>query len=875
MPRVKPPSKKSATARKRAKKKPEHDLPPASDWRSTDEQERLKRKMRAREETFRIVNRSPEHPVFSNFTVHSQSGMAYSVEIRDLRETGNACTCTDFRINGLGVCKHIEAVLFRLEKSKRAEFRAARKEGSPRIDVVPDESGQGLRVERNLDRLPPRLRSYFDEKGVQLEGVDTDSLLSELAASRSKYLRISQEVEARRESVRRERDRTASRRDYETGVVEGRYPEHVTLSPLYPYQREGMLHLVFRERALLADEMGLGKTIQAIAACALLEHLGKARRVLVVTPASLKSEWEEQIGKFTTLPLRLLFGGRGERLRAYREENPPFFTICNYEQILRDSLDINEHLAPDIVVLDEAQRIKNWSTKTAQAVKRLQSRYAFVLTGTPIENRIDELHSLIDFLDPSLLGPLFRFNREHYELDDKGRPQGYRNLTGLRRKVAPVLLRRRKAEVETELPDRTDKTLFVTLTKAMREEYADYERQVGELAAKAKRRPLTAKEQDRLMIFLSMMRMICDSPGLMKNNPSRDCPKLEELERVLEESLSEPDVKAIVFSEWTGMLGRVRELADRMDIGFAWHTGSVPQRKRRAEIRAFQQDPHCRLFLSTDSGGVGLNLQNASLVINCDLPWNPAKLEQRIARAWRKNQTRAVTVVNLVARDTIEHGMLSTLAQKTELSEGVLDGVGDLDKMTLRGGRQAFLKRLEQVMVQVPAGPTPAPTPPSDPAAHFARLAKERLGARLVRCEESFAAGSDSPVLLAVLDGPGDREKPAVEKIFADIPWPGDRPELTVLDTATWETLRSLADSGLIEIKTRGTRALLGTGDEPAPPPLTPEELAKIKELRETAATKRRAAEALAAAGLEAEAAPFETAASEAEAEAAKIERRE
>ena len=175
------------------------------------------------------------------------------------------------------------------------------------------------------------------------------------------------------------------------------------ISPLFPYQREGMLHLAFGERALLADEMGLGKTIQAIAACALLHHLGKARRALIVTPASLKTEWEEQIRKFTTLSQRLIFGSRHLRARLYADSTPPFFTIVNYEQVVTDSLEINERLQPGIVVLDEAQRIKNWATKTAQAVKRFNSRYAFVLTGTPIENRIDKLRSIVDFLDPALL----------------------------------------------------------------------------------------------------------------------------------------------------------------------------------------------------------------------------------------------------------------------------------------------------------------------------------------------------------------------------------------------------------------------------------------------------------------------------------------
>src|SRR5262245_7600829 len=125
------------------------------------------------------------------------------------------------------------------------------------------------------------------------------------------------------------------------------------------------------------------------------------------------------------------------------------------------------------------------------------------------------------------------------------------------------------------------------------------------------------------------------------------------------------------------MLELVRDRLRRMRIGYAWHTGSVPQRRRRSEIRVFKGDPQCRVFLSTHSGGMGLNLQIASVVINCDLPWNPAKLEQRIARAWRKNQTKPVTVINLVSEKTIEHRMLETLAQKQALSDGVLDRQGN------------------------------------------------------------------------------------------------------------------------------------------------------------------------------------------------------
>ncbi len=865
--------RKRTKAKKRTAKK-HRGLPPATDWRTTDKQELLKRRIRAKEETFRISNRFPEHPVFSNFSVKSGSGLTYSVEIRDLQHREFDCTCTDFRINGLGSCKHVEAVLLHLKYRHPAAFAKALSEPSPRIDIVPDLSVNLLWVERNLAKMPPSLRVYFEADGLQKKGVDPSELVGRLKRSRSRYIRLSQTVEPWLAHQNIGRERKASRRDYETGIVTGHHPEHVTLSPLYPYQREGMLHLAFKERALLADEMGLGKTIQAIAACALLHHLGKARRVLVVSPASLKTEWEEQIRKFSTHSQRLVYGNPAQRVAHYQDPNPPFFTICNYEQILRDSLNINSYLRPDIIVLDEAQRIKNWASKTAQAVKRLKSRFAFVLTGTPLENRIDEIRSIIDFLDPSLLGPLFRFNRQYYDLNDRGRPQGYKNLHQLRAKVAKVMLRRRKTHVETELPDRTDRNLFVPLTKSMREEYAEYEKSVAMLAAIARHRPLTPKEMDKLMILLGMMRMICDTPAIIKDNPNRDCPKLKELKAVLEECLSDPDVKVIIFSEWIGMLKRVRELAEKQGYGYAWHTGSVPQKQRRVEILAFRHDPDCRIFLSTDSGGLGLNLQNASVVINCDLPWNPAKLEQRIARAWRKHQTRPVTVINLVAEETIEQGMLATLAQKRELADGLLDGFGDLDKVTLKRGGQVFLKRLEQVMFKAPGRQPPKPAPPTDPAAHFAAEAKARFGPRLAHCQETWIPGSDTPVLITVLKNAVGQEKPLLEQLFQATPWKNDAPALQVIDAATWDALQNLSATGMISIHTRATRTLLPEAGDGQQPPLSPEEIAKIKSLRETAATKRRGAEALIAAGLPNEAEPFQKAAREAEMEADKFENR-
>jgi superfamily II DNA or RNA helicase len=843
-------------------------IPTPHNWRTSDADEIERRQLRARTEGFRIVNADARHPIFSNFHVASRSGLTYSVEVRDVRGRQFACECVDFRINGLGTCKHVEAVLGHLEARHPRAFAAAGRNGTARLDLVPDSERDGLRlVASNGVPLPPALRALFDREGRLLDVplVELAGIIEELRA-RAPSLRISQEVAPWLETQRRAAERKELRRVYEQKVQRGEWPAHETKVPLFPYQREGMLHLAFTERALLADEMGLGKTIQAIAACALLHRLGQARRVLVVTPASLKTEWEEQIQRFTELPLQLVFGPRHERLRHYDPRGAPFFTIVNYEQMRADALEVNVRLAPEIVVLDEAQRIKNWSAQTTQAIKRLRSRYAFVLTGTPIENRIDELHSLMDFLNPAVLGPLFRFNREYYELDERGRPAAYRNLDKLRERISPYLLRRRKADVETELPDRTDRNLFVPLAPTQKAEYDGHADIVARLAAQARRRPLSPQEQEKMMRELAMMRMVCDTNYILDAD-DRECPKLAELEKLLE-TCRENDAKVIVFSEWERMLELARELCGRLGLGFAWHTGSVPQRRRRAEINAFKTDPQCRVFLSTDSGSTGLNLQVASVVINCDLPWNPAKLEQRIARAWRKHQTRAVTVINLVAENTIEHRMLETLAQKQALASGVLDRLGDLKEIKLRSGAQKFLARLDQLMSAkaaaatpaAPPGPEPRPELPADRSLGFARKARAQIDGALICCEERYPAQGAHSVLYVVVERDAAQHRDRLASLHQEFFGHGAGDplapvQLEVVDRATHDALERLAAAGLLTLTTRGARPLL---PEPlaneGPAPLSAEERAKVDAHRAAATRKLKMARLLGDGGLAEEA---------------------
>ena len=781
---------------------------PPQGWRTTDEDEIALRRWRGTTEIVAIEALESDHPMFGTFRAQSGSTGFYEVEIRSLEGFANSCGCIDHRVNGLGTCKHIEGVLAALRRRSARAFREEAARGSPRIEIFldrrggatptllrPANDGRHLRAAHDLIApfLAPDGTLASDPNAVQA----LFSAWHVAPAAIRRRIRLSRHFTPWLERRRRERSREEARAEFLADVKEGAATFDLLRHPLLPYQREGMLHLAFGERALLADEMGLGKTVQAIAACELLARRKGIARVLVVCPASLKAEWEEQIARFAEQRTRAVFGPPEARLLAYRE--PAFFTIVNYEQVLIDAAAINDTLRPDVIVLDEAQRIKNWQTKTARKVKSLRAPYAFVLTGTPVENRIDELYSIVQYLDPELVGPLFRFNRDFYALDERGRPVDYKNLEELRRRLATVMLRRRKADVETELPGRTVKNYFVPMVEEQQTRYLDYSRKAAVLIAQAQRRPLLPAEFELLMQYLACMRMICDTPAIL-DPTCRVSPKLEELEGILGDLLEEPDRKIIVFSEWERMLELIRELAAEMGVETAWHTGSVPQQRRRAEIMRFKQDPACRLFLSTDSGSVGLNLQAASAVVNVDLPWNPAKLEQRIARAWRKNQTRSVTVVNLVCENSIEHQILHLIGQKQALADGVLDGRGDLAKLKMPSGRAAMIERM-QAMLQAEERAAPRILSPEEA---LAEDLQRRYGDRALLVEAR--TGVDGHVrVLAVLDLD---DAALAEEIKRHDSRPAGAPAVEAIDRASFLALRRLAASGMIAMAEGEARAL-------------------------------------------------------------------
>ncbi len=335
-------------------------------------------------------------------------------------------------------------------------------------------------------------------------------------------------------------------------------------------------------------------------------------------------------------------------------------------------------------------------------IKGLKSPYALVLSGTPLENRLDELHSVMQFVDDRRLPPAFRFFHRHRVVDEKGKVLGYKNLDQLRERLRGVLLRRTRDSVLQQLPPRTTELVRIPATEEQNALHAAHMRIVQMITRKA-----FISEMDllRLQKALLMCRMSANSTYLVEKKKPGYSSKLAYLEELLDGLFGESNRKVLMFSEWTTMLDLIEPLLEARKLEYVRLDGQVPQKERQALVNRFREDPNCRLFITTNAGSTGLNLQAANTVINVDLPWNPAVLEQRIARAHRMGQQQPVQVYVLVTEGTIEEGLLNTLSAKRDLALAALDLDSDVTQVDLATGVDELRRRLEVLLGAHPEAP--------------------------------------------------------------------------------------------------------------------------------------------------------------------------
>ncbi|MCM1068087.1 MAG: DEAD/DEAH box helicase [Muribaculaceae bacterium] len=624
------------------------------------------------------------------YTVGSgRSSRSYRTVYHGVGSDSNYCECMDFRTNNLGTCKHLEAVGLWLERSGKKPVTTLPRRSSLYMSYV---GGRRLKLRPGTDAPEALLMAamrYFDDDMTAVPG-----MVPELPVFIEQARRLDPQFHCYPDALNyiiEERDRRA-RGELLSGISDEEIAG-VLSTPLYPYQVEGVRFAFGAGRALIADEMGLGKTVQAIATAELMRRRSMIATVLIVCPTSLKYQWKKEIERFTGSSATVIEGVHTRRRALYGEAD--FYKIVSYHTLANDIRTIGS-LACDLLIMDEVQRLKNWNTQISQAARRIDSDYCVVLSGTPLENKLEELYSVMQFVDQYALGPYYEFIDRHVVSTDTGKVTGYRSLSEVAGRIRGCMIRRRKADVALQLPGRTDKVLYVPMTREQRQIHDECRSTVAQLVHKWQRyRFLSEKDRKRLLLLLGRMRMVCDSTFVLDQKTRYGTKTGEALQLVLS-MMESGDEKAVIFSQWERMTRILAEEFDRAGIGYEYLHGGVSPAGRRALIERFATEPGKRVLISTDAGCMGLNLQAASLVINLDLPWNPAVLEQRIGRLHRIGQHRPIQVINMVAAATIEERMLGTLDFKSELFSSILDG-GD-DHITLDDSR---LSRIVEAVAEL------------------------------------------------------------------------------------------------------------------------------------------------------------------------------
>ncbi|TDS32303.1 DEAD/DEAH box helicase [Halanaerobium congolense] len=443
---------------------------------------------------------------------------------------------------------------------------------------------------------------------------------------------------------------------------------------LRDYQKNGYNWLRFLHKyhfgGILADDMGLGKTLQMLT---LLKSVEPEKAALVLCPRTLIYNWQEEADKFFDNLKTLVYYGTPTEREEMRQNFAEYdLIISSYSTISRDVEELNQAgISFSFAILDEAQHIKNHRTKRAKAVKNIQASSRLALTGTPLENSVEELWSIFDFLMPGYLGNYSYFKKTFLTPINKNNEQ--QKMTELKERVAPFILRRRKDQVLKELPDKIINIHPVSMTQLQEDSYqAVLEDVRGELEQTVEEKGFN-RSRINVLAALTKLRQICNHPALVLGEEAQahNSGKLDALRELLADALSGGH-KIIVFSQFVKMLKLIRADLEKEGIKHLYLDGST--RKRMEKVREFNSNQEIKVFLiSLKAGGVGLNLTAADMVVHVDPWWNPMVERQATDRAHRLGQENRVMVYKLITRGTVEEKMLKLQQRKQDLFDNIIE----------------------------------------------------------------------------------------------------------------------------------------------------------------------------------------------------------
>jgi non-specific serine/threonine protein kinase len=449
-------------------------------------------------------------------------------------------------------------------------------------------------------------------------------------------------------------------------------PEHLQ-SILRPYQVHGFHWLNYLQDVnwggILADDMGLGKTIQALSFLQHFRDTNGRLTALVVCPTTLMFNWENEIKKFSpALTYHIHHGGDRTRNKEILME---YNVIITTYGTLRSDIKLLLEIAFDYAVLDESQAIKNPSSKVTKAACLLQAKHRLCMSGTPLQNNTFDIFAQMNFLNPGMLGSLEFFRQEFAVPIDKFGEQDRKEH--LRKLLYPFILRRTKEQVAKDLPEKTETILFCEMEDEQRKVYEAYRNDYRDKILGTIETQGIQRSQLTILQGLMKLRQICDSPAILNETdkyPNHSI-KLDELAREITENIG--DHKALIFSQFLGMLALIRERLKELDVKYEYFDGSTSAVERERAIQAFQNDDSCRVFLiSLKAGGVGLNLTAADYVYIVDPWWNPAVEQQAIDRTHRIGQTKNIFAYRMICKDTIEDKILQLQEKKRILARDLI-----------------------------------------------------------------------------------------------------------------------------------------------------------------------------------------------------------
>ncbi|SDJ06682.1 DEAD/DEAH box helicase [Natribacillus halophilus] len=442
--------------------------------------------------------------------------------------------------------------------------------------------------------------------------------------------------------------------------IEAEPPEAIDAS-LREYQLTGFRWLKtlsqFGLGGILADDMGLGKTLQTITYLQALADEKASMRAIIITPASLSYNWEKEFHRFAPdMAVTVIAGTKAERQKKLEQSSEAQVLITSYPLIQREADQYQSELF-DVLILDEAQAIKNEASKTAQSVRSLQAASAFALTGTPIENRLEELYSIFNTLIPGILGSKKKFKALGNET--------------IAQRVRPFILRRMKKDVLTELPEKDEQVQYTNLTDDQKKLYLAQVNRLAKDVDSAIEGDQFQEQRMQILAGLTKLRQICCHPQLVLPEETYKSGKFDRLLEYVDEGLASGR-RMVIFSQFTSMLAMIRTAFDERGWLYHYLDGSTPTKDRLALTERFNEGEHSLFLVSMKAGGTGLNLTGGDTVILFDTWWNPAVEQQAADRVHRFGQENNVQVIKLITSGTIEEKMLEMQERKKALVEEVI-----------------------------------------------------------------------------------------------------------------------------------------------------------------------------------------------------------